>query len=414
MLTVVPRGIVYHKLSDDIYSLAASLFARLNEDFYINEFENQFSQYIGCKHSLAFPFARTAIYYALKAKDFPPGSEILMPPITIKPILDIVLELKLKPVFVDIDPNTLCFDLDQLKKSNNSNTKAALFTYLFGMVPKLDDMTSYCKENDIFMIEDFSQCLNGKFDGKKVGGFGDVGIYSSSSIKTLDTYGGGLLVCNDDELYKQLHDSQSKLKPPSRIQLIRKIITNLIRNLATQRIIFHTLVFPLLRLASFFNPNSVQKHTGDRDKKMIKSLPDEWFTSYTSFQAKFGLKMLAKVEKEDKKRVSNVEYLKNNALNVNYPKGIKGADNVYWQFVAYFSSPKETLAYFHSKKIDTSTTSLAKISTLPSYPCQGITPNADKLYNNGFFIPAYPGLHQKDLKHIAQSLNDITSSNLNL
>lgn len=406
MLTVLPRGIVYHKLSDDIYSLVASLFASLDEASYVKEFENQFSKYIGSKYGLAFPFARTAIYYTLKAKKFPPDSEIIMPPITIKPMLDIVLSLGLKPVFVDIDRDTLCFDLEKFKKATNLNTRAALVTYLFGIVPKLDDMTSFCKENNIFMIEDFSQCLNGKFGGKKVGGYGDVGVYSSSSIKTLDTYGGGLLVCEDDELYKQLCDSQSKLMPPSRMQLIQKIVASFIRNFATQRIIFNTLVFPLIRLIGFFKPGSALKHTGGRDKNMIESLPDDWFTSYTSFQAKYGLKALAEVERKDKERVRNVEYIKGNTLNIDYPAGVEGADNVYWQFLAYFDSPEETQEYFHSKKIDTSTTSLERISALPNYPFQGDTPNADNLYNNGFFIPSYPGLSQKELAYISSVLNE--------
>lgn len=54
MLTVLPRGIIYHKLSDDVYSLMTSLFSRLDETSYIKEFENQFSIYIGSKYGLAW------------------------------------------------------------------------------------------------------------------------------------------------------------------------------------------------------------------------------------------------------------------------------------------------------------------------------------------------------------------------
>ena len=74
-------------------------------------------------------------------------------------------------------------------------------------------------------------------------------------------------------------------------------------NITTSRSLFRVLI----RLISFFKPDSTLKHTGGRDKNMIESLPDEWFTSYTSFQAKFGLKVLAEVEKNDKERVRNVE-----------------------------------------------------------------------------------------------------------
>ena len=68
-------------------------------------------------------------------------------------------------------------------------------------VPNIKEIISISKESNLFVIEDFSQCLNGKFKAQKVGTFGDVGVYSASSIKTLDTYGGGLLVCRNKKLF---------------------------------------------------------------------------------------------------------------------------------------------------------------------------------------------------------------------
>ncbi len=406
MSLIVPRGIVYHKVSDDIYSLVSSLYARLDDSAVVSEFEQKFSEYIGSKQCISFPFARTAIYFSLKAKQLAPGSEVIMPPITIKGILDVVLALQLKPVFVDLNPDTLCFDPDHLENAINSNTKAVLVTYLFGMVPDIEEMISLCRGHELFVIEDFSQCLNGKYNGKKVGGFGDVGVYSASSIKTLDTYGGGLLVCNDEALGQLIRRSQSELTPASRTQLIQKIITDLVRNVATSRLVFHFIVFPLIKLVGVMKPDSALKHIGDRDTDMIDRLPKEWFNAYTSFQARVGLKQIVAVEESDAQRVLNVEHIKADTPHINYPKGVAGGENVYWQLVAYFQRPGETQRRFHRGKVDTSTTSLVKISNLPSYPYKGDTPNADRLYTNGLFIPAFPGLSQDDLTHIVNVLNE--------
>jgi hypothetical protein len=83
------------------------------------------------------------------------------------------------------------------------------------MVPNMEKMMSIFKEQNIFVIEDFSQCLNGKYQNKKVGTFGNVGIYSSSSIKTLDTYGGGLLICDSSELHKKyFFEAKDVATPP--------------------------------------------------------------------------------------------------------------------------------------------------------------------------------------------------------
>ncbi|BCA94972.1 hypothetical protein TUM19329_13330 [Legionella antarctica] len=406
MKLTIPRGIIYHTLCQDLWSLASSLFVTLDNKPVINNFEQQFASYIGCQHGLSFPYARIAIYFTLKLKQFSPGSEIIMPPITIKAILDVVLDLGLKPVFVDIDPDTLGFDLNKLQKSITPYTKAILITYLYGMVPNMESMLTICNDYHLFIIEDFSQCLNGEYKNKKVGGFGHVGIYSASSIKTLDTYGGGLLVTDDTALYEQLRECQSTLEKPSRKFLIQKIFTSIVRNFATTRIIFHTLVFPLLKTINFFKPDTYIKNTGERAKTPLHSLPTEWFTSYTSFQAHIGQKLLSKVQEGDSQRIKNAEIIRANK-SIHFPRGVDDTQNVYWQTIAYFSEPLEILKLLRDNHIDSATTSLEKISTLSNYPIQGNTPNADMIYACALFVPTYPGLKAKDLTHIMNTLNVI-------
>ncbi len=407
MRLAISRGIIYHKLSFDILSLIKAFTFNLQDEKITKEFEDSFASYMGSRHCVSFPFARTAIFYALKSQNFPPGTEIIMPPITIKAILDVVLELRLKPVFVDIELDSLCFDFFELKRAIGKNTKAILITYLFGMVPNIEQMVSYCKKKGLFVIEDFSQCLNGKFKDKKMGTFGDVGVYSASSIKTLDTYGGGLLVCQSDNLYSIFHKNQNELSTPSRKNLIKKIVTNLVRNLATTRIVFHFFTFPFIKIISFLKPGIAIKHTGDRNKEMLSHLPKRWFESYSCLQAKVGLKLLPTVETFDWQRVSNVEKIKSRSPKIKFPLGVSDAKNVYWQLVAYFDNAEKIQHYFHSKKLDTSTTSLAKISNLPNYPYQGKTPNADMLYSKGCFIPSYPYLSEEDINYIIGVLNEI-------
>ncbi len=406
MKLAIPRGIIYHSLLDDMKWLVTSLFVKLDDKPVVTMFEACFARLLGRKHCVAFPFARTAIYYALKHQNFPQGTEIIMPPISINGILDVVLALGLVTVFVDIDKDTLCFDPPQLEKAINAQTRAVIITYLFGMVPDVQKLVAMCRTQGVFVIEDFSQCLNGKFAGQKLGSFGEVGVYSASSIKTLDTYGGGLLVCDDDALAQTLRTDQANLSPPVRTHLWRKIITDLIRNVATTRLVFHVAVFPLLGLLGKLKPNSVLKHTGDRDKEMITELPNEWFCAYTSLQAQVGLEMLVELEKLDRERLQNVAEIKAAVTSIDFPRGSEGGTPVYWQLLAYFSDPAATQQRWHGNKIDTATTSLLKISDLPAYPYHGDTPNADRLYSNSLFIPCFPGLDAGDLQRIIRALND--------
>lgn len=407
MQLAIPRGIIYHTVWQDVTALLKALFVELDDQTTVRKFETAFAEYMGCPHGLAFPFARTALYFVLQLQQYPRGTKIIMPPITIKAILDVVLELGLIPVFVDIDPDTLCFNLQQLDDAITADTKAILITYLYGMVPNLPAMIAICDKHKLFVIEDFSQCLNGEYQGKKVGNFGDVGIYSASSIKTLDTYGGGLLVTHQRDLFEALKQCQGTLTKTSRIALLKKIYTDLLRNLATSKFIFAGVVFPLLRLIQFFNPKVLTKNTGERDKMPIKSLPSSWFTRYSSFQASVGLEILPNLQSQDVVRIRNAEQIRQKASGV-FPKGVLHAKNVYWQTIAYFTNPAKALQFLGTHRIDSATTSLEKISSLPQYAYQKILPCADKIYSHALFIPSYPRLHAKEIEHIVNTLNSMS------
>jgi len=410
MNLAVPRGIIYHQIFFDFKYLFKALFFNLKDKNTIRKFENVFSKFIGSPYCLAFPYARTAIFFSLKACNFPRGSEIIMPPISIKGILDVVLDCGLIPVFVDIDPNTLCFDSKKLKKAITPKTKAIIVTYLYGIVPNIKEIISISKKSNLFVIEDFSQCLNGKFKSKKVGTFGDVGVYSASSIKTLDTYGGGLLICKNKKLFSTLSQYKDSLPSPGRWHLITKILTDLTRNLATNRIIFTCFVFPLLRFLNFIKPGSVIKQTGDRNSNMILSLPREWFYSFSSLQANVGLFYLPKINNIDKIRIENVRRIKS-ATSIIFPKGVLNSINVYWQLIAFFYDPQKIQQKLHLKGIDTARSSLLNISNLSAYPYRKSMPYAENLYNQGLFIPSYHSLSKKDIKRIIDALNLVITAN---
>lgn len=411
MKLAIPRGIIYHSVFEDTKWLLKSLFSKLDDKQVIFDFEKAFATLMDKPHCVAFPFARTAIYFSLKQQNFEKGSEILMPPITIKGILDVVLELGLKPVFVDLNPETLCFDPDALRAAITPNTKAVLITYLFGIVPDVEALISIAYTHGLFVIEDFSQCLNGEFNRKKVGTFGHVGIYSASSIKTLDTYGGGLLVCEDEAIYQAMLDYQATLSKPVRSILIHKVITDLIRNLATTRLLFSLVVIHLLKLINRLSPESLVKQTGDRQKSMIQKMPEEWFSAYTSLQAEVGLSIIPRLAIQDKQRIENVEKLKM-AISpevIEFPKGVMGAKNVYWQLIGYVVSGSNIQRKIQSYGVDTARSSLLQISDLKEYPYQAETPNATRLYTKGYFVPSYPGLNDADLARVVNAFNSLKS-----
>ncbi|MFA5775157.1 MAG: DegT/DnrJ/EryC1/StrS family aminotransferase, partial [Ilumatobacteraceae bacterium] len=244
----------------------------------------------------------------------------------------------------------------------------------------------------------------------RMGTFGDVGVYSASSVKTLDTYGGGLVVTSNEELAKSLRKAQEKLSRPSRIRLMRKIFTDLVRNLASQPLVFTIATFPLIRLLAKRGNSEFTKFTGDRDRNPLQEIPRQWFESYTSVQAAVGLQQLKQVDSKDKKRIAAISELNSLHNFTDRPTGADGGSNIYWQYIVYADEFKHFQQELFSQNIDCATTSLVKVSGLEKYPYQAVTPNADRLFTNGVYLPCYHQLTKSQRKRIGAALSKLAQT----
>ena len=403
----VSRGRISHRLHQELFWLGESLVSPLVNQAVIARAENTFASHVGRQSCVVFPFARTAIWATLKSLQLPIGSRVVMPPITIKPILDVVVHLGFEPVFVDIDPHTACFDETELRNAMKTEPKVAILTYLFGVVPDVAGLMDVLKERDVFVIEDFSQCLNGVSDGKAIGTFGDVSVYSASSVKTFDTFGGGFLVADDQELVMQIREHQQNLEPPNRLDVVRSVLRNLIRNLVSTRVVFGLLTYWLLQIVAAKSEKAVGRFTGSRSTEPLAELPRAWFRSYSSFQAKIALRELPRVRSRDLLRRERIQPIIAALSNLPRPRGSQEFQNVYWQLIAYVRDFQEARRRLANERIDCATTSLVLLTDLPKYPGQRNTPNAVRLYECGVYLPCYHQLSKSEALRIAESVTSL-------
>jgi perosamine synthetase len=406
----ISRGRISHTLRSEAGWLFRSLFDSLRDDSVIRQAEAAFAKHIGRAECIVFPFARTAIWATMQELNLPRGSRVVMPPITIKPILDVVVHLGYEPVFVDIDPTTACFDEKELAEVVKSKPAVAILTYLFGLVPNVERITQMLRDNGVFIIEDFSQCLNGEYEGRKIGTFGQVAIYSASSVKTFDTFGGGYALTDDPAMIAGLRRRQANLAPSKRADLVRSVVRNFVRNLASSRALFSIITFPLLRVATKFSKKAVGRFTGARSTQPLGELPPEWFRRYTSVQAQVALAELPRVRARDERRVSAVEQMVVTSGVSDRPFGAPGQRHVYWQFIVYvtdFPSARERLA---KHGVDCATTSLVLLTDLPKYPGQRQTPWAHRLYHLGVYLPCYHQLRPSETDRIARALRELATT----
>ena len=402
MLPIV-RGRFSHSLKDDFSVILRCLFTNSGEKRVL-EYEKVMASHLGINYCTSFSLARTAYWATLKSMNLPAGAKVILPSITIKALLDVTLHMGLKPIFIDVDPSTGCVDINSLEKLVIEKPKVILLTYLFGSVPNVQKIIEITKRNSIFVIEDFSQCFNGMFNGKQVGTFGDVSILSTSAVKTLDTYGGGLVFTNNTKLFSKILKVKSTLPRLSRKNLLIKVCSSTVKNLLTNRLIFKVICYPILITAAM-KKNTFSRFVGDRSQSPVNKLPSVWFTRIHPIQAVVGLKYLQRVKTFDMRRIAiankysqNVDFVGSQVVN--------GAQSVYWQCVLRTSNQALVRAQLAKKGIDSAKTSLVLLSVLPEYGWDfgRSTPNSVNLHSNGVYIPLYHQLTDKEVDRICKEV----------
>ncbi len=176
----------------------------------VQDFTKNLATYLGAKHVITCANGTDALQIAMMALDLQPGDEVITPSFTYIATTEVVALLKLKPVFVEVDPKTFCMDPLSLRNAITPKTKAIVPVHLYGHAAPMEEIKKIADEFGLFLIEDNAQAIGCDYlfsDGtqKKTGTIGHIGATSFYPSKNLGAYGdGGALCTNDDELAKKM------------------------------------------------------------------------------------------------------------------------------------------------------------------------------------------------------------------
>lgn len=173
------------------------------------EFEKQFASYLGVKHcvmvnsgSSANLLMVAALFYSKNdAIALKPGDEVIVPAVSWSTTYYPLYQYGLKIKFVDIDLETLNYDLDALEKAVTGNTRLIMAVNLLGNPNNFARIKSIIGDKKITLIEDNCESLGATFEGKQAGTFGLMGSYSSFFSHHISTMEGGLISTDDEELH---------------------------------------------------------------------------------------------------------------------------------------------------------------------------------------------------------------------
>jgi len=170
----------------------------------IPEFEQALYNYIGCRHAVAVNSGTSALDIAVQSLDLPKGSEVITTPFTFVATSNSILYNNLTPVFADICEDTRNLNPDEIHKKITPKTRAIIYVDYAGHPCDIEKIKEIAEEHDLYLIEDACHALGASYNGKKIGNFADLTVFSFHPVKHITTGEGGAVVTNDKDLYERL------------------------------------------------------------------------------------------------------------------------------------------------------------------------------------------------------------------
>lgn len=176
----------------------------------VSDFSNHLSRYLDVQHVVPCANGTDALQIAMMALGLEPGDEIITPSFTYIATTEVIALLRLKPVFVEVDPKTFCIDPNAILRAITPKTRAIVPVHLFGQSSEMEIILKIAKEHNLYVIEDNAQAIGADYTfsngvKKKTGTMGDIGCTSFFPSKNLGCYGdGGALCTNNDDLAEKI------------------------------------------------------------------------------------------------------------------------------------------------------------------------------------------------------------------
>ena len=200
----------------------------------IKRFESELKEYYNVKHCFLLSSGKAALTIILKALHelYPERNEVLIPVFTCYSVPSAIIKAGLKIKLCDINPETLDFDLKQLKKilsqSNSSNAQSSILaiipTHLFGLPADVDQVRKINTDDKVTIIEDAAQAMGGTLKEKKLGTLGDAGFFSLGRGKAFSTIEGGIIITNNNSIANNISKQMKNIPANNMLEIIKLFV----------------------------------------------------------------------------------------------------------------------------------------------------------------------------------------------
>jgi CDP-6-deoxy-D-xylo-4-hexulose-3-dehydrase len=393
---------------EDFVSLVdSSLDGWLTAGRHTKVFERQLADFVGARSALFVNSGSSANLCALSGLTSPklgdralrPGDEVLTVAMGFPTTVNPIIQNGLKPVVVDVNLDTLDANSEKLREAVSSKTKAIMMAHTLGNPFDLDTVQELCKKHDLWLIEDSCDALGSTYRGQRTGSFGDTATVSFYPAHHITTGEGGAVFVKSPLVKKQ-------------VESFRDWGRDCYCETGCDNTCFKRFEWKLGDLPEGYDHKYIYSHIGYNLKA-------------TDMQAALGVTQLAKLDFFIQRRKENFNYLESALSKI---EGISIAKASPHSDPSWFGCPitldpkhpvnrEELLRFLDSRKIGTRLLFAGNILKQPAYKdvefrVVGDLTNTDIVMRRSFWVGVYPGLTNRMLDYVIDSISDFMAGKI--
>ncbi len=361
----------------------------------VKKFEEAFAKYNGSTHAVMVNSGSSANLLALSVLTNPlipnhvkKGSEIITPAVTWATTVYPIADVGCTPVLVDVDPRTFNILPEEIEKAITSDTKAIFPVHLLGGPCRIDEITKIAAGSNLHLIEDACESTGAEFQGRKVGGFGDMGTFSFFLSHHISTIEGGMIVTDNDVFYEYLKAMRA---------------FGWVRDLQ--------------------NKDKFATENKTIDPRFL-FVTHGYNIRPTEIQGAFGIHQIAKLDRFIEIRRRNAEYwskkLSEYSDMIILPEEPQGTKHIYFGYHLTISpeapfNREQLVNHLETKLIETRPVMAGNMAEQPvmrqvPHRISGTLDNSRMIMRNSFFFGNHAGIREEEREYIANSIIDFVSA----
>jgi dTDP-4-amino-4,6-dideoxygalactose transaminase len=375
----------------------------------IEAFEEEFANFLGSGYvrTCSTEYGRMALYFILRAMDFPPGSEIIVPALTFWVVPEIARAAGLRPVFADIDPATFTVSPVAMERAITPHTRAILPTHLYGLSCDMDPILEIARRHGLKVVEDCAHSLGATYKGRMVGTLGDASFFSFQAFKPLNTYGGGLAWTADAGLARRVRELADGEQWPTEKRVEGILSTGKWQQTFIRPKVFTWSLFPIWYAASWVNAKP-EERLWERVRR-LDPVPDRYRGRFTNVQAaigRAGLRRLPEFIDRTRRHARRLDEILGDVPAITIPRTPAGRTHVYYQYCAYVPDSETLVKRCIRRGVDVAPMHVDVCTRMPLFDWNGPpAPGAEKAAT-AVQVPVYESLSDAEIDRVGCLVRD--------